>query len=68
MEDDAIGQRQMVFREREIDFEVPGESRWEAMGQRAFEQELDIEPAPGSGPVAWWRPTGLRPPASCTSG
>ncbi len=38
MEDDAIGQRLTVFREREIDFEVLGESSWEAVAQRGFDQ------------------------------
>ena len=38
MEDDAIGSRLTVFREREIDFEVLGESSWEAVAQRGFDQ------------------------------
>jgi hypothetical protein len=38
MEDDAIGQRLTVFREREIDFVVLGESSWEAVAQRGFDQ------------------------------
>jgi SNF2 family DNA or RNA helicase len=38
MEDDAIGARLTVFREREIDFEVLGESSWEAVAQRGFDQ------------------------------
>jgi hypothetical protein len=38
MEDDAIGSRLTVFREREIDFEVLGESNWGAVAQRGFDQ------------------------------
>ncbi len=38
MEDDAIGSRLTVFREREIDFEVLGESSWGAVAQRGFDQ------------------------------
>ena len=38
MEDDAIGARLTVFQEREIDFEVLGESNWEAVAQRGFDQ------------------------------
>ena len=38
MEDDAIGARLTVFREREIDFAVLGESSWEAVAQRGFDQ------------------------------
>jgi len=38
MEDDAIGARLTVFREREIDFKVLGESSWEAVAQRGFDQ------------------------------
>jgi hypothetical protein len=38
MEDDAIGSRLTVFREREIGFEVLGESSWEAVAQRGFDQ------------------------------
>ncbi|MXW39619.1 MAG: DEAD/DEAH box helicase [Synechococcus sp. SB0668_bin_15] len=38
MEDDAIGGRLTVFREREIDFAVLGESSWEAVAQRGFDQ------------------------------
>jgi SNF2 family DNA or RNA helicase len=38
MEDDAIGARLTVFREREIDFELLGESSWEAVAQRGFDQ------------------------------
>lgn len=38
MEDDAIGQRLTVFREREIDFEVLGASSWDAVTQRGFDQ------------------------------
>jgi len=38
MEDQAIGQRLTVFLEREIDFEVLGESSWEVVAQRGFDQ------------------------------
>ena len=38
MEDDAIGARLTVFREREIDFELLGESSWDAVAQRGFDQ------------------------------
>ena len=38
MEDDAIGQRLTVFLSSEIDFEVLGESSWEAVAQRGFDQ------------------------------
>ena len=38
LEDQAIGQRLTVFREREIDFELLGESSWEAVTQRGFDQ------------------------------
>lgn len=38
MEDDAIGDRLTVFQEREIDFAVLGESSWEAVTQRGFDQ------------------------------
>ena len=38
MEDDAIGTRLTVFREREIDFAVLGETSWEAVAQRGFDQ------------------------------
>jgi hypothetical protein len=38
MEDDAIGSRLTVFREREIDFEVLEESNWGAVAQRGFDQ------------------------------
>lgn len=38
MEDQAIGQRLTVFLEREIDFEVFGESSWEVVAQRSFDQ------------------------------
>ena len=38
MEDDAIGSRLTVFREREIDFAVLGESSWEAVTRRGFDQ------------------------------
>jgi SNF2 family DNA or RNA helicase len=38
IEDQAIGQRLTVFLEREIDFEVLGESNWEAVAQRGFDQ------------------------------
>ena len=38
MEDQSIGQRLTVFLEREIDFEVLGESSWEAVAQRGFDQ------------------------------
>lgn len=38
MEDDAIGARLTVFKEREIDFEVLGESSWDAVAQRGFDQ------------------------------
>ena len=38
MEDDANGDRLTVFREREIDFAVLGESSWEAVAQRGFDQ------------------------------
>jgi hypothetical protein len=37
LEDDAIGQRLTVFREREIDFELLGDSRWEEVGNRGFD-------------------------------
>ena len=43
MEDDAIGSRLTVFREREIDFEVLGESSWEAVTQRGFDQPKQFE-------------------------
>ena len=38
MEDQAIGQRLTVFLEREIDFEVLGESSWEVVAKRGFDQ------------------------------
>lgn len=38
MEDQAIGQRLTVFLEREIDFELLGESSWEVVAQRGFDQ------------------------------
>lgn len=38
MEDQAIGHRLTVFLEREIDFEILGESSWEAVAQRGFDQ------------------------------
>jgi len=38
MEDQAIGQRLTVFLDREIDFEVLGESSWEVVAQRGFDQ------------------------------
>ena len=38
MEDQSIGQRLTVFLEREIDFEVLGESSWEVVAQRGFDQ------------------------------
>jgi superfamily II DNA or RNA helicase len=38
MEDQAIGQQLTVFLEREIDFEVLGESSWEVVAQRGFDQ------------------------------
>ena len=38
MEDDAIGQRLTVFREREIDFRVLGESGWDAVARRGFDK------------------------------
>jgi SNF2 family DNA or RNA helicase len=38
MEDQAIGQRLTVFLEREIDFEVLGESSWEVVAQRGFDR------------------------------
>ena len=38
MEDDAIGQRLTVFLGSEVDFELLGESTWEAVAQRGFDQ------------------------------
>ena len=38
MEDQAIGQRLTVFLEREIDFELLGESSWDVVAQRGFDQ------------------------------
>lgn len=38
MEDQSIGQRLTVFLEREIDFEVLGESSWEVVAKRGFDQ------------------------------
>ena len=38
LEDDAIGARLTVLREQEIDFELLGESSWEAVAQRGFDQ------------------------------
>ncbi|SBO42631.1 DISARM system SNF2-like helicase DrmD [Cyanobium sp. NIES-981] len=38
MEDQAIGQRLTVFLEREIDFELLGESSWEMVASRGFDQ------------------------------
>ena len=37
MEDQSIGERLTVFREREIDFERLAESSWEAVTQRGFD-------------------------------
>jgi len=42
MEDDAIGDRLTVFREREIDFAVLGESSWEVVAQRGFDQPKQL--------------------------
>ena len=38
MEDQAIGERLTVFCEREIDFKLLGESNWQAVTQRGFDQ------------------------------
>ena len=38
MEDDAIGVPLTVFREREVDWVVLGESNWEAVAQRGFDR------------------------------
>ena len=38
MEDQAIGQKLTVFLEREIDFEVLGESSWELVAKRGFDR------------------------------
>lgn len=44
MEDQAIGQRLTVFLEREIDFEVLGESSWEVVAKRGFDQPKHFRP------------------------
>ncbi len=38
MEDDAIGARLMVFPSSEVDFELLGESSWDVVAQRGFDQ------------------------------
>ena len=38
MEDQSIGQKLTVFLEREIDFELLGESSWEVVAKRGFDQ------------------------------
>jgi hypothetical protein len=38
MEDDAIGARLMVFPGSEVDFELLGESSWDVVAQRGFDQ------------------------------
>ena len=49
MEDDAIGQRLTVFLSSEIDFEVLGESSWEAVAQRGFDQPKQFASTPCAG-------------------